>query len=152
LFLIEHAGSAFNTMSPKWKNVLQDEKANRWQTAKEFTNEKTVETVTLDSLIEKYGIPDYIKIDVEGHEWECLEGLNQNIRVISFEANLPEFRTETLQGIAHLKKINKLTKFNYCIDETEFYFPNHMDAPEFYDFIEHTELRYMEIFSFMPLR
>jgi len=46
-----------------------------------------VETTTLDSIIEEYGIPDYIKIDVEGYEFEVLTSLTQLLddTVISFE-------------------------------------------------------------------
>ena len=44
-----------------------------------------VEVVTLDSLIEKYGEPDYIKIDVEGYEFQVLAGLSTAINSISFE-------------------------------------------------------------------
>lgn len=47
----------------------------------------TVETTTLDSVIEQYGIPDYIKIDVEGHEFEVLTSFTKLLEntVISFE-------------------------------------------------------------------
>jgi FkbM family methyltransferase len=49
-----------------------------WVTNSRFTgsynwdNHIQIETVTLDSIIEQYGTPDYIKIDVEGHEYELL--------------------------------------------------------------------------------
>lgn len=46
-----------------------------------------VETTTLDSIIEQYGIPDYIKIDVEGYEFEVLTSLTKLLEntIISFE-------------------------------------------------------------------
>lgn len=31
-----------------------------------------ISTITLDSAVENYGVPDYIKIDVEGYEYEVL--------------------------------------------------------------------------------
>lgn len=34
----------------------------------------TVNTVTLDNLVDQFGIPDLVKIDVEGHEIEVLKG------------------------------------------------------------------------------
>lgn len=43
------------------------------------------ETVTLDALIEEYGEPDYIKIDVEGCEFIVLSGLTVPVERISFE-------------------------------------------------------------------
>jgi len=42
-------------------------------------------TITLDSLIRKYGLPKYIKIDVEGYEDKVLSGLSSKIPLLSFE-------------------------------------------------------------------
>jgi FkbM family methyltransferase len=45
----------------------------------------TASTTTLDALIEEFGKPKYIKIDVEGYEDKVLEGLSHKIDLISFE-------------------------------------------------------------------
>lgn len=42
-------------------------------------------SLTLDSLIQKYGKPDFIKIDIEGHEDKALAGLSDPIKFISME-------------------------------------------------------------------
>ena len=47
--------------------------------------ELTVEVITLDELIERFGAPDFCKIDVEGYELKVLRGLSQPIRTITFE-------------------------------------------------------------------
>ena len=44
-----------------------------------------VPSITLDYLIEMDGIPDYIKIDAEGFEYEVLKGLTQKVGMIAFE-------------------------------------------------------------------
>ncbi len=44
-----------------------------------------VEAVTLDDLIEMYGKPTYIKVDVEGYEHKVLGGLSHKINFISLE-------------------------------------------------------------------
>ncbi len=45
----------------------------------------TVEATTLDLLIAKFGLPTFVKIDVEGSESEVLAGLNRPVPSLSFE-------------------------------------------------------------------
>jgi FkbM family methyltransferase len=45
----------------------------------------TVPVTTLDALIARHGRPDFIKIDVEGHEPEVLAGLADAVPALSFE-------------------------------------------------------------------
>jgi FkbM family methyltransferase len=42
-------------------------------------------TITIDKLIEQYGLPDLIKIDVEGGEYECICSLTQKVKLLCFE-------------------------------------------------------------------
>ena len=54
-----------------------------------FCNESYTEvvckTITIDKLIEKYGLPDLIKIDVEGGEYECVSSLTRKTNFLCFE-------------------------------------------------------------------
>lgn len=43
------------------------------------------DATTLDELIERYGAPSFIKIDVEGFEAEALRGLSIRVPALSFE-------------------------------------------------------------------
>jgi FkbM family methyltransferase len=42
-------------------------------------------SITIDKLIELYGLPDLIKIDVEGGEYECITSLTQKVNLLCFE-------------------------------------------------------------------
>ncbi|NEO21430.1 FkbM family methyltransferase [Moorena sp. SIO4A5] len=64
-----------------------------------------------------YGVPDYIKLDIEGYEVNALRGLSYAIKFISFEANLPVFFDETLECLSILSKFSSSVIFAYSLEE-----------------------------------
>jgi len=48
-------------------------------------NEIKVKSVTIDKLIETYGLPELIKIDVEGAEYDCISSLTKKVNHLCFE-------------------------------------------------------------------
>ena len=58
-------------------------------------------TITIDTLIEQYGMPELIKIDVEGGEYECIRSLTQKVALICFEW-ASETNDITLKSIDYL--------------------------------------------------
>jgi FkbM family methyltransferase len=84
-----------------------------------WNEEQKVEMTTLDQLIKRYGKPKFIKIDVEGFEYEVLQGLSQPIDFISFEYTIPERKTSIIECIDRITEISTTTgvQFNYSIGE-----------------------------------
>jgi len=61
---------------------------------------------TLDELINEFGVPAFIKIDVEGYEYEVVRGLSKPVPAMSLEFT-PEFMTSTLDCIEHLRSLGE---------------------------------------------
>lgn len=74
----------------------------------------TIQVDTLDNMIEKYGTPKLIKIDVEGYEINVLKGLTSKIDLISIEFT-PELLNSTLECLECLP----VGLYNYVRGEEE---------------------------------
>jgi hypothetical protein len=81
-----------------------------------------VNTCTIDWLIEKYGKPDLIKIDVEGAEWQVLCGMSKHSGKLALEWT-QETMAEHNKQLQYLKSIG-YTKFRFQFIE------DHLLEPE----------------------
>jgi FkbM family methyltransferase len=73
-----------SSLSEQWREAVTKENRDyegMWK------REVTVPMVTLDALIERYGMPAYIKVDVEGYEEQALKGLSACPALLSLEFN-----------------------------------------------------------------
>ncbi len=84
-----------------------------------------VDVVTLNSLISRFGMPDFTKIDVEGFEKQVFLGLSKPLPVVCFEANLSAFLDETLFILNRLQGLSPDYEFNLIVNDgsTDFVFP-----------------------------
>lgn len=78
-------------------------------------------TITIDTLADKYGAPDLIKIDVEGAEWNVLRGMKRQYKEITME-----WTFETLDE--HEKQMDYLYELGYRYVGPQ-YIVNHLERP-----------------------
>lgn len=145
LFIVE-GNEAYNSLS---KKHIQSTATKRGVATKDNVKLKKVKVDILENFIEKYGKPKYIKIDVEGHEYEVLKGLKTPVPLLSFEANLPEFRRESIDAINFLQEIsNNKYSFNFT-EEFSWICQDFVTANEAINFLTGTSLSYLEIYARM---
>jgi FkbM family methyltransferase len=75
-----------------------------------------VETTTLDLLIERFGVPAFVKIDVEGSEPTVLAGLGLAVQALSFEY-LPRALDEVKVCVTRLMALGPY-QFNWSVGES----------------------------------
>jgi len=75
-----------------------------------------IDTTTLDRLIEQFGVPAFVKIDVEGSEPVVLAGLGRPVAALSFEY-LPRALPEVQLCLTRLIALGPY-QFNWSIGES----------------------------------
>jgi FkbM family methyltransferase len=78
-------------------------------------------TITVDTLVNLYGKPDLMKIDVEGAEWSVFKGMTQNYGKLAFEW------TDVTIG-EHCDQLEYLESIGYTEVAPQF-IVNHLDEP-----------------------
>jgi FkbM family methyltransferase len=96
------------SMSPGWIDAVK--KSGRVQ-GSNWAESRKVSVTTLESLIETYGAPDFMKIDVEGFEFEVIRNLARPVKMLSLEYT-SEYIEPTISCIEHIDRIGDF-EFNY---------------------------------------
>ena len=98
-----------------------------------------VKSVTIDKLIEKYGMPDIIKIDVEAAEDIVVQSLSQKTPLLCYEWSA-EMREINSRCVSHLSSIG-YTKFEIQFEDSYTERPSSFlfTADETIDYIDSTE-------------
>lgn len=79
-------------------------------------------TITIDTLADKFGAPDLIKIDVEGGEWAALRGMTKRYGKIAVE-----WTFETMKE--HEAQMDYMFSIGYTKVGLQ-YIVNHLEEPE----------------------
>lgn len=79
-------------------------------------------TITVDKLVDIYGTPDLMKIDVEGAEWSVFRGMSKNYGKLAFE-----WTDATLSE--HTTQLGYLGAIGYKQFNVQF-ITNHLEEPE----------------------
>lgn len=104
--------SMLSTASTEW---IEETKKNGRFGGDVWSMPCKVPMTTLDELIKEHGSPSFIKIDVEGFEFEVLKGLNNKVKSISFEF-VPERLNHCYICLDTLFALGPI-ECNYCLNE-----------------------------------
>jgi FkbM family methyltransferase len=115
-----------STLSKHW--VTATKKSGRFR-QNTWNKRQLVEITTLDNMIKQFGIPSFIKIDVEGYEYEVLSGISIPIDYISIEF-AAENINNTYKCIEHMNSLSNVLFQIVKGEETIFYFPEWISGEE----------------------
>lgn len=130
--------NTISSFSEEWINSVRDGRF------KEYSWKKPVKVnmSTLDILIEKYGLPVFIKIDVEGYELEVLKGLTTPIQMISFEYTVPEQAEIVLKCLDQIQSNDPNIEINYSVGESmDFALKNWLSVEEMKSYVAKREFK-----------
>jgi FkbM family methyltransferase len=105
--------STISSLSKDWIDVMKDTRFK----GEEWNETEQVAIDTLDNLIVEYGIPKFIKIDVEGFELDVLKGLTNPVPFISFEYATPEHTERLYECLEITEKLNPKYLCNFSAGE-----------------------------------
>ncbi|MCB0507148.1 MAG: FkbM family methyltransferase [Chitinophagales bacterium] len=112
-FYVSNA-STISSFSKDWIDAVKQDRFKSYT----WSEPIKIKITTLDKLIEKFGVPQFIKIDVEGYELEVLKGLTKPINYISIEYTVPEQTQRAIDCIKQIEKYNQNIECNYSKDES----------------------------------
>ncbi|MEP7236271.1 MAG: FkbM family methyltransferase [Ferruginibacter sp.] len=110
---IASSSTQISSFSEDWIDAVKKSRFSKEQ----WDQTELIELTTLERLIEQFGVPAFIKIDVEGFELEVLKGLKTPVPSLSFEYTVPEQVNKTMECFEKVNAISGNYRFNYSIGE-----------------------------------
>ena len=101
-----------SSMSNRW--IESTRKSGRFSS---YNWDKSIDVKidTLDNMLNKFGVPKFVKIDVEGYELEVLQGLSHPVKYLSLE-----FTSEDIDNFKKcLHRIERIGKYIFQFSEGE---------------------------------
>lgn len=97
------------------------------QSLNNYPSKEIVSIETFDTMVKSFGLPDFVKIDVEGFEVEVLKGINNILKGTKF---LVEVRKDTKNKVFEF--FNKQSFTCFLVDnEKPIVLTNNKDIPDF---------------------
>lgn len=106
--------TTISSFSTEWIEAVKKDRFKEFN----WKATKKIQLTTMDKLISTYGLPKFVKIDVEGFELEVLKGLSQIIPIISYEYTTPEQTDKAIACLNLLNSISPRIECNYSVGES----------------------------------
>lgn len=121
--MLQCEASTISSMSKEWIEAVKN--SSRFSSY-DWSKTIVVPVVTLDSLIQDFCLPDFIKIDVEGYEYEVVSGLSKDVKAISLEFT-PEYLDNCFKALDHLQGIGGRLYQLSLAESMKFHFDDWVD-------------------------
>jgi methyltransferase, FkbM family len=105
--------NTLSSLSTDWVEAVVS--SGRFSGAR-WDRRELVAVSTLDHIILRYGVPRFVKIDVEGYEYEVLRGLSTPVPYLSFEF-VPECSDSAFNCVDRLSELG-MGLFNFSPGES----------------------------------